>query len=473
MRIGIINPSQQPEIGGGFTYSATLSDASSGFEFGHDIVYFGYDDIMYQYAQEQHREREKDREKEIKRELARETARQRRRDLELEREQEINRAKISFRMLSGLKRLAQSLGLRRQDPAPLVLPTRVLHVPTSTLAPPTTTADAERRVAKTSDDFIGDKFRLENLDLLWLSAPMALFRIDLPYAVTVWDLAHRLFPFFPEVSTEGWLWDEREDYYRTLLPRATYVFVGSKVGAQQVQDCYNIPIERIRIIPLPTPNMSGPLSQDPLPTSRPFFFYPAQFWSHKNHVHAINALKLARDRYNLDIDLIFTGADQGNEPHIRRLVEQLGLGQNVHFMGFVSRDYIRLLYARAEALLYLSLFGPDNLPPLEAFAMQCAVIAADHAGHREQLEDAALFVDPLDDDAIAKAMFEVVSEKALKCRLTSRGKSIAEARGGLSYLAAVRDALSDYAKFRICWQSNDSSLRIPQEVQIEARHVAD
>ena len=154
------------------------------------------------------------------------------------------------------------------------------------------------------------------------------------------------------------------------------------------------------------------------------------------------------------------------------MVEKEGLTQHVHFMGFVPREYIRLLYARAEALLYLSFFGPDNLPPLEAFSMRCAVIISDHSGHREQLEDGALFVDPLDDDAIAEAMYKVVSDKVLRSRFADRGKAIADERTGLLYLAAVRDALSEYAKFRICWQTDESSLSISAEDQIEVSHVA-
>ena len=44
----------------------------------------------------------------------------------------------------------------------------------------------------------------------------------------------------------------------------------------------------------------------------------------------------------------------------------------------------------------MSLFGPENLPPLEAMALGCPVVAADVPGAREQLGDAALRVPPID-----------------------------------------------------------------------------
>jgi glycosyltransferase involved in cell wall biosynthesis len=43
-------------------------------------------------------------------------------------------------------------------------------------------------------------------------------------------------------------------------------------------------------------------------------------------------------------------------------------------------------------LRYPSFFGAENLPPLEAFALGCPVIAADMPGAREQLGDAAILV---------------------------------------------------------------------------------
>src|SRR3984893_3699878 len=106
--------------------------------------------------------------------------------------------------------------------------------------------------------------------------------LEVPFLTIVWDLQHRLNPFFPEVSVDG-TWQRREQYFSLILKRATYVIVGTQAGKQVVQMCYGGPDERIRILPPPTPRFAleeSPsddvdLSKYKLP--RDYVFYPAQF----------------------------------------------------------------------------------------------------------------------------------------------------------------------------------------------------
>jgi glycosyltransferase involved in cell wall biosynthesis len=57
--------------------------------------------------------------------------------------------------------------------------------------------------------------------------------------------------------------------------------------------------------------------------------------------------------------------------------------------------------ASSRAKIFLSYFGPDNFPPLEAFVLGCPVIAADVPGAREQIGEAALLFDPSNPSDIA------------------------------------------------------------------------
>jgi glycosyltransferase involved in cell wall biosynthesis len=55
-------------------------------------------------------------------------------------------------------------------------------------------------------------------------------------------------------------------------------------------------------------------------------------------------------------------------------------------------------------MIYPSLFGPDNLPPLEAISFKCPLAVADQPGSREQLLDGVPFFDPTDETEISKAI---------------------------------------------------------------------
>ena len=93
------------------------------------------------------------------------------------------------------------------------------------------------------------------LDLVWFLAPKCP-RVELPFIATVWDLEHRNQPYFPEVNSIGWTWDERESYYRATLPRAACVVVGTAEGKQQVERFYAVPSSLIEVVPFPTPSFS-------------------------------------------------------------------------------------------------------------------------------------------------------------------------------------------------------------------------
>ena len=79
--------------------------------------------------------------------------------------------------------------------------------------------------------------------------------------------------------------------------------------------------------------------------------------------------------------------------YIQDSVDELELSKQVVFTGFVSNTEMRYLYKQSFALTMPSYFGPTNLPPLEAFQLGVPVIYGDINGAREQLRDAAIFLD--------------------------------------------------------------------------------
>src|SRR5262249_4054909 len=134
---------------------------------------------------------------------------------------------------------------------------------------------------------------------------------------------------------------------------------------------------------------------------RTYLFYPAMFWSQKNHAVVLEACKIVRDRTGWDLGVVFTGSDQGNLEYVRSYAGELGLRGACRFLDFVKQDDLAELYKGALCLTFASFVGPDALPPLEAFALGCPVIASALPGTAEQLGDAALLFDPSDEDALA------------------------------------------------------------------------
>ncbi len=99
----------------------------------------------------------------------------------------------------------------------------------------------------------------------------------------------------------------------------------------------------------------------------------------------------------------------------------------VQWAGAVDDATLKALYEGALALVFPSLYEGFGLPPLEAMACGCPVIAARIEALLEVCGDAALYVDPQQPMALAEAMTRVAEDEGLRKRLSGAGRERARA----------------------------------------------
>jgi len=297
-----------------------------------------------------------------------------------------------------------------------------------------------------------------SVDFMWFVGAEAV-QIDLPYMAIVWDLQHRLQPWFPEVSANG-TWRQRENFYGEFLRRATVVIAGTDAGRAEIDRFYQVTSDRIKILPHPTPaftlnapetNIESLLNKYNL--QRNYLFYPAQFWAHKNHINLLRAAAILKEEHQLEFQLVLVGSDKGNLEHVRSFAALMKPSLEVAFLGFVPLEDLVALYRGAFALTYLTFFGPENLPPLEAFALGCPVIASDVPGALEQLGDAALLIDPRKPSELVKAVRTLHDDKHLRSEMIAKGRTRAERWTAKDFVRGVFNALDEFEPVRACWKS--------------------
>ncbi|UYN88683.1 MAG: glycosyltransferase family 4 protein [Anaerolineales bacterium] len=273
--------------------------------------------------------------------------------------------------------------------------------------------------------------RRAGAEIAWFLSPR-ISAMRMPFVPLVLDLQHRLQPQFPEVSAGG-EWHTRERHYRRCLPEARVVVAGTGAGRDEIMRFYEVPRDKVTLLPHPTPQAaldSG--AQNDMQVLSDFelkpgyLLYPAQLWTHKNHANLVLALADLK-KTGPALQLVLTGADFGAKRGIQKLVEAHGLSDQVKFLDYVSREDLYALYRNALALTYMSFFGPENLPPLESFALGCPVIAARVSGAEEQLVDAAILVDPTDPHEVADAVRKLHSDPKLRQDLIESGRKRAQA----------------------------------------------
>jgi glycosyltransferase involved in cell wall biosynthesis len=293
--------------------------------------------------------------------------------------------------------------------------------------------------------------------------------LDIPYIINLWDLAHRRYPFFPEVSLAG-EWETRERFFRVRLQRAAYIIAPNVCGKREVTYFYRIPEEKVRTLHHPTPSFAlkgaAQLAENKslahLGVNGDFLLYPAQFWPHKNHVLLLQVLKSLKEKYDYAPQLVFTGSDKplfnyakkGNQSFIQERAVELSLQNQVIFAGFVSREDLIALYQQAVALVFPSFFGPENLPPLEAFALGCPVIASRIPGSEEQFADAAFLVDPTKPEAWVEAIQKVRQDANLRASLITKGRERATRFTSDDFVRGLFQVIDEFAAYRRTWPSS-------------------
>jgi glycosyltransferase involved in cell wall biosynthesis len=131
-----------------------------------------------------------------------------------------------------------------------------------------------------------------------------------------------------------------------------------------------------------------------------FILYPARRWPHKNHERLFAAFALVRSR-RPDLRLVLTGGGDFSD-----------VPPGVEARGHVPTGEVDDLMRRASALVFPSLYEGFGLPPLEAMACGCPVACSSAGSLPEVVGDAARLFDPLDPEAIAEAVDEVLRDPA-------------------------------------------------------------
>ncbi len=102
-------------------------------------------------------------------------------------------------------------------------------------------------------------------------------------------------------------------------------------------------------------------------------------------------------------------------------VARAGLQGRVVFPGYVADEDLGALLSGATAFVFPSLYEGFGIPVLEAGGCGVPVITSNTSSLPEVAGDAALLVDPHDVDAIADAMYRLVTDESLRAELARRG----------------------------------------------------
>jgi len=305
------------------------------------------------------------------------------------------------------------------------------------------------------------KFEIElqrkNIDIVYFLSPSTLSQAlsNIPYIFTLWDLGHLDVLEFPEVSYDK-EFELREHLYTKSLKKAYRVIAESNYGKEYALKKYNLDEKRVDVLKL-LPNIRVIDSQRHIEIKTKYgienvyIFYPAQFWAHKNHIYILKAIKFLRYVKGNSIDVIFSGSDKGNLDYILEKAKEYNIEDLVHYIGFAPIEEMPYLYKQSLALVMPTYLGPTNIPPLEAFAYEVPVCYSDTTFFREQVGDAAFFMDLKDPQSLVNHLIKIKNNDEEVGRKIAKGRQLLDDWREVDFYNMLNKIFNEYNYVRETW----------------------
>ena len=303
------------------------------------------------------------------------------------------------------------------------------------------------------------KLKKDNINAIWFLVPYLHEHIEIPYFATIRDVAHRILPHFPEFSSNSVV-EKMEQKLNRFLTGASKIITCNQVAKNDIKTLYDVIDENIMTMPLPYPNWLKNTKEDAEIlqkynlSKKSYIFYPAQFWTHKNHIRLILATQLMQEQ-NINLKVVFTGLDRGNKEYLLEQTTKHDLTDKILFLDYINEKELASLYKNAYAMVYPSLAGPDSIAALEALYFNCPVLISNHLGYTQQLKKSALYFNPLDEIDIVEKI-KMLNDLSIKDDIISNGQILIKESTCKNYVDKFLNILDSFYLTRQCWSLKES-----------------
>ncbi len=193
-----------------------------------------------------------------------------------------------------------------------------------------------------------------------------------PAVLSVVDLQHLILPENFAVFDRLF----RRAIYPYSLRKAGHIIAISEFTRTTVIDLHGVSPERVTAVPLGMRSIDAAGVVPARDIGGSYLYFPAVTNPHKNHAELIESFAVLVGRGDLDAKLVFSGRKTREWKGLCARIDELGLGERVIHVGYVSSDRVLALYAGAEAVVFPTRFEGFGLPVVEAVAFAKKLIVS-------------------------------------------------------------------------------------------------
>lgn len=242
--------------------------------------------------------------------------------------------------------------------------------------------------------------------------------------ITIHDLAFLIYPQF--VTKEAARYYGQIDH---AVRHADHIIAVSNSTKNDLVRMLGVPEDHITVIyEAADPRMRPMPHDEALQRVQALYNVPDDFVlfvstiePRKNIGALLRAYRRLRDDYKLTPALVLAGSRGWLSDDVYDLVTRLDLTDSTHFLGRVESHDLPYLYNAARTLVHPAFYEGFGLTPLEAMACGTPVIVSNVSSLPEVVGDAALLIDPAQDEEITVALWRVLTDDALAASMREKG----------------------------------------------------
>jgi len=215
--------------------------------------------------------------------------------------------------------------------------------------------------------------------------------------ITVHDLAFMRYPEYIEPKNLAFLMQE----IPRSLQNANKIIAVSDFTKNELVEIFKVDPSKVNVIYEGIDESFKKVEKKKLNLPDSYILFVGTLEPRKNIEGLIQAFNICRPKGH---KLLVAGEKGWLFDGIFKIVKELGLEEDVLFLGYVPQEDLPELYSRAKVLVFPSFYEGFGFPPLEAMACGVPVVSTKF----EVLGDTARFIDPKNPKDIAKGIEDVL-----------------------------------------------------------------
>jgi alpha-1,3-rhamnosyl/mannosyltransferase len=252
-----------------------------------------------------------------------------------------------------------------------------------------------------------------------------LMPFDGPALTTVHDLSWLSYPDAHPVERVRFL----DKHLPASLAQASLVLTDSEFIAAEIAARFAVPRAKIRAIPLGVDAAYRPRTAEEILATlakhglehSAYLLVVATQEPRKNLARLARAYAALPTATKARHPLVIVGARGWLNRELEATIAPLEASGIVRRLGYVAEDELPQIYAGAHAFAFPSLYEGFGLPVLEAMASGVPVLTSNVSSLPEVAGDAALMVDPNDEDSLRDGLARVLDDSTWRTHASARG----------------------------------------------------